>query len=294
MTHDPSPSARRTRTLPERPSLEHLRNEAKQRLKSLRRQNPQAKLAAVQLALAREYGFASWRQLKAHVDRSDPGATRTQTCFRRGPRRRCRHGSPRFRGRLRPRHDRCDGRTIHQIAKAGRHEAIEILARDLQAGRHPSGAGAAGDQRHPRRCLNQGRVDELRRLLDAHPDLIDARGGYFQKQTALHNAAWRKPARLRRGCCSSVAPTSTSRLSPTTPCASPGGRGCRSRDGQDAGRGGFRHRAARATITRSACLAGRPAFGACARTWRRICCAAERSSTCGLQSPSTAPTTCGA
>ena len=72
MTHDPSPSARRTRTLPARPSLEHLKNEAKQRLKSLRRQNPQARLAAVQLALAREYGFASWRQLKTHVDRSDP------------------------------------------------------------------------------------------------------------------------------------------------------------------------------------------------------------------------------
>ena len=81
MTHDPSPSARRTRTLPERPSLEHLRNEAKQRLKSLRQQNPQAKLAAVQLALAREYGFASWRQLKAHVDRSDTRAARTQTYF---------------------------------------------------------------------------------------------------------------------------------------------------------------------------------------------------------------------
>ena len=81
MTHDRSPSARRTRTLPERPSLEHLRNEAKQRLKSLRQQNPQAKLTAVQLALAREYGFASWRQLKAHVDRSDTRAARTQTYF---------------------------------------------------------------------------------------------------------------------------------------------------------------------------------------------------------------------
>src|SRR3954447_5085688 len=93
MTHDPSPSARRTRTLPARPSLEHLKNEAKQRLKSLRRQEPQARLAAVQLALAREYGFASWRQLKTHVDRSDPAQLE-------GPRGRRRNRSPRFRGRL--------------------------------------------------------------------------------------------------------------------------------------------------------------------------------------------------
>src|SRR5882672_280063 len=72
MTHDPSPSARQSRTLPARPSLEHLKNEAKQRLKALHQQNPQAKLAAAQLALAREYGFASWRQLKAHVDKISP------------------------------------------------------------------------------------------------------------------------------------------------------------------------------------------------------------------------------
>src|SRR5262249_7846540 len=82
MTHDPNPSARRTRALPERASLEHLKNEAQQRLKALRRQNPQAKLAAVQLALAREYGFASWRRLKAHVDQLDPiRPERQRVCY---------------------------------------------------------------------------------------------------------------------------------------------------------------------------------------------------------------------
>ena len=133
MTHDPSPSARRTRTLPERPSLEHLRNEAKQRLKSLRRQNPQAKLAAVQLALAREYGFASWRQLKAHVDRSDPAQLERKRVFdaaRAGDVDTVRRA---FAAGFDPGTTDADGRTIHQIAKAGRHEAIEILARDLQA-----------------------------------------------------------------------------------------------------------------------------------------------------------------
>jgi ankyrin repeat protein len=188
MTHDPSPSARRTRTLPERPSLEHLRNEAKQRLKSLRRQNPQAKLAAVQLALAREYGFASWRQLKAHVDRSDPAQLERKRVFdaaRAGDVDTVRRA---FAAGFDPGTTDADGRTIHQIAKAGRHEAIEILARDLQAGdTHPAQVRQAISAILD--AANQGRVDELRRLLDAHPDLIDARGGYFQKQTALHNAA---------------------------------------------------------------------------------------------------------
>ena len=81
MTHDPSPSARRTRALPERASLEHLKNEAKLRLKALHRRSPQAKLAAVQLALAREYGFASWRQLKAHVDQLDPARRERNRIF---------------------------------------------------------------------------------------------------------------------------------------------------------------------------------------------------------------------
>jgi ankyrin repeat protein len=188
MTHDPSPSARRTRTLPQRPSLEHLKNEAKQRLKSLRQQNPQAKLAAVQLALAREYGFASWRQLKAHVDRSDPAQLERKRVFdaaRAGDVDTVRRA---FAAGFDPGTTDADGRTIHQIAKAGRHEAIELLARDLQAGdTHPAQVRQAISAILD--AANQGRVDELRRLLVAHPDLIDARGGNFQKQTALHKAA---------------------------------------------------------------------------------------------------------
>ena len=46
-------------------------------------------------------------------------------------------------------------------------------------------------------AANQGRTDDLRRLLDAHPDLIDARGGGFQKQTALHAACANRHACVR-------------------------------------------------------------------------------------------------
>jgi hypothetical protein len=56
------------RQLPAKPNLEHLKNEAKQRLESLRASSPTAKLAEVQHQLAREYGFPNWRELKAAVE----------------------------------------------------------------------------------------------------------------------------------------------------------------------------------------------------------------------------------
>jgi hypothetical protein len=54
--------------LPESPSLEWLRKQAKRRLEELRRSDPAAKLADAQFELAKEHGFTSWRALKAHVD----------------------------------------------------------------------------------------------------------------------------------------------------------------------------------------------------------------------------------
>ena len=54
--------------LPTHPSLEHLRNEAKQRLIKLRAGGASVRLADAQLLMAREYGFSSWRALKAAID----------------------------------------------------------------------------------------------------------------------------------------------------------------------------------------------------------------------------------
>jgi len=54
--------------LPERPSLEYLKKLSKQRLQELRRVDPEAKLATALLDVAREYGFTSWRALKAQID----------------------------------------------------------------------------------------------------------------------------------------------------------------------------------------------------------------------------------
>jgi hypothetical protein len=56
------------RDLPERPDLEHLKKQAKALLRELRQRDANASLADALHALAREYGFASWPKLKAHVE----------------------------------------------------------------------------------------------------------------------------------------------------------------------------------------------------------------------------------
>src|SRR5262245_54550583 len=63
------PSPRR---LPDRPSLEQLRKQAKEHLATLRATDPSATLSSAQHALAREYGFGSWPKLVHHVESMQP------------------------------------------------------------------------------------------------------------------------------------------------------------------------------------------------------------------------------
>lgn len=68
--------------LPARANLDWLRKTAKQHLRTMRLQRSEAKLAQAQFAIARQYGFSSWRSLKAHVDRLrrfDPTASSLPT-----------------------------------------------------------------------------------------------------------------------------------------------------------------------------------------------------------------------
>jgi ankyrin repeat protein len=60
------------RRLPERPSLEQLRKQAKEHLATLRAGDPSVNLAAAQHALAREYGFDSWPTLLHHIEAVHP------------------------------------------------------------------------------------------------------------------------------------------------------------------------------------------------------------------------------
>jgi len=60
----PTDSPQAPRPLPERPNLRHLRDQAKDLLKSGDAQS----LTEAQFKIARQYGFSSWPKLKAHVD----------------------------------------------------------------------------------------------------------------------------------------------------------------------------------------------------------------------------------
>lgn len=58
------------KTLPDNPDLDHLRRQAKDLLAGLRDSCPAATLADAQACLAEQYGFRTWTDLKAEVDRT--------------------------------------------------------------------------------------------------------------------------------------------------------------------------------------------------------------------------------
>src|SRR5262249_40023536 len=125
MAHEPD-SARRT--LPARPNLEHLKTEAKQRLKVLRAHDPGAKLATAQLAVARDYGFASWRRLKAHVDKLNVVPPERRAIFAAAHSGDVETVRRALLDGFDPGAVDHDGKTVHQIAKQEGHQAIELIA----------------------------------------------------------------------------------------------------------------------------------------------------------------------
>ena len=155
-----------THDLPARASLEYLRKIAKERLQRLRAANPAAKLAHAQYDIARDYGFASWRALKAEIDR------------RRAPQlsafvRACQAGDDdRVRELLAndaslARERTADGSTPLHLAV--RHPAIVQLL--LQHGADPN-ARDTGDNATPLHFAAANKVlDTVRLLLDAGADV---------------------------------------------------------------------------------------------------------------------------
>src|SRR5437660_590623 len=135
--------------------------------------------------VARDYGFPSWRRLKAAVD--DRERARVFAAAREGDVAVVRQALERG---FNPGSSDADGRSLHQLAKILGHTELELLMRDYQERDERSDQvkqAVAAIQS----AAADGRADELRGLLDEHPDLLDARGVEFNKQTALHKAAWK-------------------------------------------------------------------------------------------------------
>ena len=96
-----------SRNLPDRPNLEFLKKEAKALLDSMQHADPAAQLADAQHALARDYGFASWPKLKAHVESVAAAALAPRSAEREG-------GNP------------FTGRWVADLAQSKRHPANQF------------------------------------------------------------------------------------------------------------------------------------------------------------------------
>ena len=167
MTDDPTPRAD-ARTLPDAPSLEWLRKQAKRRLAELRETTPDARLADAQLDVARQHGFRSWRSLRAHVDqRSVEGrlvdAARTGDVARLAA---LLDAEP---ARLHTRVPPYAWTLLHVAAHAGQLAAVDLL---LRRGLDPN-LRERGDETYAMHwAAAAGQVDVVRRLADAGGDVV--------------------------------------------------------------------------------------------------------------------------
>jgi ankyrin repeat protein len=159
-------------SLPERPSLEYLRKVAKKRLRDLRHTDPHAKLATALLAVARDYGFSSWRALKAEIAKreKDRFAVFFDACAE-GDVERMRQliaEDPSL-VRVANTNEPHGGWTaLHSAARRGHLDAVLLL---LEHGADPN-AREAGDNTYPLHWAAAARhIETVRALLDAGGDV---------------------------------------------------------------------------------------------------------------------------
>src|SRR5262249_29585322 len=170
--------------LPERASFEYLKKLAKDRLRELRRTDPDAKLATALLPVARDHGFPSWRALKAEVEHRHTQNVRIYfAACENGDVAAVREflsGDPSLVRATRPPVDRTvtdfratSGRYggwtgLHTAAQRGHLEIVRLL---LQHGADPN-AREDGDDTYPLHwAAAQGKVEVVRALLDAGGDV---------------------------------------------------------------------------------------------------------------------------
>jgi ankyrin repeat protein len=146
------------RRLPERPSLEQLRKQAKEHLDTLRADDPSVNLAAAQHALARAYGFDSWPKLVHHVEAMQPASRMLQPAALKSDRKLL--WSP---GRG------SDLWELFQACIAGDLEAVQALI-----AKEPSLVRAHYDYRKPLYfAVRENRMDVVRFLLERDRNPID-------------------------------------------------------------------------------------------------------------------------
>jgi uncharacterized glyoxalase superfamily protein PhnB len=159
-------------TLPERASLEYLKKLAKDRLQELRRSDSKAKLATALLSVARDYGFSSWRALKAELDQRQ--AKYVAQFFESFPDadveklRRFLADDNSLTQATHPNRPHAGWTALHEAAKRGHADLVRLL---LQHGANPN-AREAGDNTYPLHwAAAHGHLDVVRALLNAGGDV---------------------------------------------------------------------------------------------------------------------------
>jgi ankyrin repeat protein len=158
--------------LPERASLEFLRKLAKERLAALRAAEPRAKLAAAQLAVAREHGFPSWRALKAEIERLRAAevAAFFEACAR-GDGAAVLAYLQRDAGLVGERRPPHGSSGLHLAASGGHLDAVRSL---LAHGADPDARDGADNASPLHLAAGGGHVEVARALLDAGADVHGA------------------------------------------------------------------------------------------------------------------------
>ncbi len=201
-----------SRKLPDRPSLDHLRKQAKDRLPELQLTQPSARLADAQHLIAREYGFTGWPALKEAVDarlRSADPFVALVAAVQAGSPARAREAlaaHPSLRTRLNEGVRAHFGATPLILAvNTGNRALVDVLldaGADINA-RSDWWAGSFGvlDDDHglapyliergatltAHAAARLGMIDRLRDMLETDSTLVHARGG--DGQTPLHFAS---------------------------------------------------------------------------------------------------------
>jgi ankyrin repeat protein len=156
--------------LPGHPSLEWLRKEAKTRLAALRQNNPGAKLADAQFELAKEYGFLSWRALKAHIDALTTDGQLIEAA-RTGNVERLRMLLDQHPDKLQLKVPPYDASLLFPAAQSGSLDAVELL---LERGLDVN-YRERGDNTYALHWVAaQGNLAMARKLVDAGGDVIGA------------------------------------------------------------------------------------------------------------------------
>ena len=154
--------------LPDAPNIEWLRKQAKRRLAELRKTDRNAKLAAAQFDVATQYGFASWRALKAHVDSLTIDGSLFDAA-RKGDVDKLKALLDEHPDKLYARTEPHEHTMLHVAAQNGRLHAVEFL---LERGIDPN-TREKGDNTYPMHwAAAAGHIDVVRRLADAGGDVI--------------------------------------------------------------------------------------------------------------------------